>query len=175
MGEGGQEGGREGSDTDTDTHTHSPLAGERLAAADLVVVVGRGREEERKNGKCPSTFMKVLKWYVHWLAWRVWGRARRPPDTHMPPPSLPRGPSLPPGLILTFREWQRAHVPLTPSEHDTSLMAFNGIDFWRCARSLPRSMTDSSKARAQSAWEKHTNALAATSSPLPRCVVPCVA
>ena len=36
-------------------------------------------------------------------------------------------------------------------------------------------MTDSSKARAQSAWEKHTNAIAAMSSPLPRCVVPCVA
>jgi len=35
--------------TQTERHTHSPLAGERLAAADLVVVVGRGREEERKN------------------------------------------------------------------------------------------------------------------------------
>lgn len=61
--------------------------------------------------------------------------------------------------MFTFREWQRAHVPLTPSEHDTSLVAFVCIDCRRrWARSLPRRghMTDSSKAMAQSAWKKRT-------------------
>jgi hypothetical protein len=54
--EGGIEGGRAGggarveTQTDTHTHTHSPLAGKRLAAADLVG--GARVEEERGRDKC---------------------------------------------------------------------------------------------------------------------------